>query len=99
MLRSEITGQRRRAPPRREQERKESEDSELWLDARECMRAFDEMLQHAFDEMLQHEADVRRGSGVRRVTNGIDVEATVSQPASVPTDLAPIVATAQAAPR
>ena len=60
MLRSEITGQRRRAPPRREQERKESEDSELWLDARECMRAFDEMLQHAFDEMLQHEADVRR---------------------------------------
>ena len=60
MLRSEVTGQRPRAPPWREQEWKEGQDSELWLDARECMRAFDEMLQHAFDEMLQHEADVRR---------------------------------------
>jgi len=45
------------------------------------------------------EADVRRVSGVRGVTNGIDVEATVSQAASVPPHLAPIAATAQAAPR
>jgi hyperosmotically inducible protein len=44
------------------------------------------------------EADIRRVSGVRGVTNGIDVEATVSQ-ASVPSHLAPIAATAQAAPR
>ena len=45
------------------------------------------------------EADVRRVSGVRGVTNGIDVEATVSQAASVPPHLASIAATAQAAPR
>ena len=45
------------------------------------------------------EADVRRVSGVRGVTNGIDVEATGSQAASVPPHLAPIAATAQAAPR
>ena len=45
------------------------------------------------------EADVRRISGVRGVTNEIDVEATVSQAASVPPRLAPIAATAQAAPR
>ena len=45
------------------------------------------------------EADVRRVSGVRDVTNGIDVEATVSPAASVPPRLAPIAATAQAAPR
>ena len=91
MLRSQVTGQRPRAPPWREQEWKESEDSELLLDARERM--------HAFDEMLQHEADVRRVSGVRGATNGIDAEATVSQAGSVPPHLAPIVATAQAAPR
>ena len=99
MLRSQVTGQRPRAPPWREQEWKESEDSELLLDARERMHAFDEMLQHAFDEMLQHEADVRRVSGVRGATKGIDAEATVSQAGSVPPHLAPIVATAQAAPR
>ena len=63
------------------------------------MHAFDEMLQHAFDAILQHEADVRRVSGVRGVTNGIDVEATVSPAASVPPRLGPIAATAQAAPR
>ena len=45
------------------------------------------------------EADVRRVSGVRGVTNGIDVEATASQAGSAPPHLAPIVATAQAAPR
>ena len=45
------------------------------------------------------EADVRRVSGVRGVTNGIDVEATVSQAASAPPGLAPIAATARAAPR
>jgi osmotically-inducible protein OsmY len=45
------------------------------------------------------EADVRRVFGVRGVTNGIDVETTVSQAAGVPPRLAPIVATAQAAPR
>ena len=45
------------------------------------------------------EADVRRVSGVRGVTNGIEVEATVSKAASVPPCLAPIVATALAAPR
>ena len=45
------------------------------------------------------EADVRRVSGVRGVTNGIDVEATGSPPASVPSHLAPIAATAEAAPR
>ena len=78
MLRSEVTGQRPRAPPWREQEWKESKDRELLLDAVERIHAFDEMLQHAFDEMLRHEADVRRVSGVRGVTNGIDVEATVS---------------------
>jgi hypothetical protein len=99
MLRSEVTGLKPRAPPWGEQERKESEVSKLLLGARERKGTFNEMLQHAFDEMLQHEADVRSVSGVRGVTNGIDVEATVSQPASVPTDLAPIVATAQAAPR
>jgi osmotically-inducible protein OsmY len=45
------------------------------------------------------EADVRRVSGVRGVTNGIDIEATVSKAASVPPGLAPIAATARAAPR
>ena len=45
------------------------------------------------------EADVRRVSGVRGVTNGIDVEATARPAASVPPQLAPIGATAQAAPR
>ncbi len=44
MLRSEVTGQRPRAPPWREQELKESEDRELLLDARERMHAFDKML-------------------------------------------------------
>jgi hypothetical protein len=43
MLRSEVTGQRPRAPPWREQEWKESEDRELLLDARERMHAFCEM--------------------------------------------------------
>ena len=45
------------------------------------------------------EADVRRVSGVRGVTNGIDVEATVSPAASGPPRLRRIAATAQAAPR
>jgi osmotically-inducible protein OsmY len=45
------------------------------------------------------EADVRRVSGVRGVTNGIGVEATVSWAPSVPPHLTPVVATAQAAPR
>jgi len=44
MLRSEVTGQRPRAPPWREQVWKESEDRELLLDARERMGAFEEML-------------------------------------------------------
>jgi hypothetical protein len=44
MLRSEVTGQRPRAPPWREQEWKESKDRKLLLDARERMHAFDEML-------------------------------------------------------
>jgi len=44
MLRFEMTGQRSRAPPRREQEWKESEDRKLLLDARERLHAFDEML-------------------------------------------------------
>jgi len=70
MLRSEATGQRLRAAPWREQEWKESEDRDLWLDATERMRAFDDMLQRAFDEMLQHEADDRRVSGIRGVTSG-----------------------------
>jgi hypothetical protein len=43
MLRSEVTGQRPRSPPWREQEWKESEDREHLRDARERMRAFDEM--------------------------------------------------------
>jgi len=99
MPRSEATGQRPRRPAWREREWKESKDRELLLDARERMHAFDEMLQHAFDEILQHEADVRRISGVRGVTNGIDVEATVSPATSVPPHLAPVGATARAAPR
>ena len=45
------------------------------------------------------EADVRRVSGVRGVTNGIDVEATVGFAPSVPPHVAPVVATAQAALR
>jgi hypothetical protein len=65
MLRSEVIGQSPRAPPWRDLEWKESEDSELVPDTRELTRAFDEMLQHAFDEMLQREADGRRVSGVR----------------------------------
>ena len=43
MLRSEVTGQRPRAPPWREQEWKESKDRELLLDAVERIHAFDEM--------------------------------------------------------
>ena len=43
MLCSEVTGQRPRAPPRREQEWKEGKDRKLLLDARERMHAFDEM--------------------------------------------------------
>jgi hypothetical protein len=78
ILRSEAIGQTPRAPPWGEQERKESEDSELLLDARERRRTFNEMLQHAFDEMLHHEGG--RSQGLRRqgATNGIDTEATVS---------------------
>ena len=48
MLRSEVTGQRPRAPPWRkqgwkQQGWKESEDEELLRDARERLHAFDEM--------------------------------------------------------
>ena len=43
MLRSEVTGQRPRAPPWPKEEWKESEDRELLLDARAHMHAFDEM--------------------------------------------------------
>ena len=55
-------------------------------------------LAHSYQKSCA-EADVRRVSGVRGVTNGIDAEATVSPAASIPPRLAPIAATAQAAPR
>jgi hypothetical protein len=44
MLRSEVTEQRPRAPPGREQHWKESKKRKLLLDARERMHAFDDML-------------------------------------------------------
>jgi hypothetical protein len=60
MLCSEVTGQRPRARPRREQEWKESEDREPLLDDRERMHAFDEMLHWQDPEQRLHTLRRRR---------------------------------------